>query len=277
MQEPAWLPAARALPFGRKAKFTCTECHTQKTLMVSHDARGFSAYCFRASCGHKEFHPHGMLSLAQLRQRQLDTQSLLEEKSVSIPKDALTELPPAARLWTLRSGVNSAMTESYGILYSVRYGRVILPVYAKDCSLDGLITRSLDGSKPKYISKFKDYSNAAFFSKPELMLRERVQDIDLVLTEDILSAIRVGRLANACAILGTSFGPGLVNRVMDYTGKTRPRIGIWTDPDKAGRHSCSRIRRALQLQGADVFSVMSEKDPKYYSNREIRTYLSNTR
>jgi hypothetical protein len=279
IKEPAWLPAARALPYGTKTKIRCTECNTDKTLMISHGNRGCSAYCFRASCGFNDFRPHGELSLAALRQRQLDTEALLRTTSVSLPTDCTDELSPDARVWLLKGGVNEHLRSTYGIQYSPRLDRVILPV-RKSGSLLGYTARALNGSTPKYIAKFANQSDAVFLSNPATVLTDAQQkesiSLDLVITEDVLSAIRVGRTVPAAAILGTAFTDSHLSRLQSALEGTDRRVGVWTDGDKAGRHSSVRIRRMLQLVGCTVQNIRTERDPKLYSNREIRLCLSNT-
>jgi hypothetical protein len=281
IKEPAWLPAARALPYGTKTKIRCTECGTDKTLMVSHGTKGCSAYCFRASCGFTDFRPHGELSLAQLRQRQLDTEALQRSNVVALPSDCTDDLSAPARVWLLKAGVNEHLRSTYGIQYSPRYDRVILPV-RKDGKLLGYTARALNGASPKYIAKFADPSNAVFLSDPKLMLKDTDAqqkgpiEFDLIVTEDILSAIRVGRTVPSAAILGTAFTDAHMSRLRSALAGTRHRVGVWTDGDAAGRNSSLRIRRMLQLCGCEVRPIRTTRDPKFHSNREIRLCLSST-
>lgn len=274
-KEPAWLAAARALPFGRKRKIVCTECHSSSpTLMIHHGSKGYDCYCFRGSCGFQAFEPHGMLSLAELEKRRSDVQSLILSKEVTPPTDLTSEIPDLARLWLLQAGVNDYLSRAYRISYSPRYRRVIIPLSNSDPS-QGYIARAVDGSKPKYLSKLRDPSSALFLSNSAYKLEGQNElNLDCVITEDALSAIRVGRIVQSAAILGTSFGDGHLRRVFDLVAKPNPRIGVWMDGDKAGEHSRVRIRRALTLCGAEVFAVRTKRDPKRYANREIRLCLT---
>jgi hypothetical protein len=274
-KEPAWLAAARALPFGRKRKIVCTECHSSSpTLMIHHGSKGYDCYCFRGSCGFQAYEPHGLLSLAELEKRRADVSSLIASQDISLPSDVTSALPDTGRLWLLQAGVNDFLTQAYGILYSPRYRRVILPL-TKGCTTEGYIARALDGSTPKYLSKLRDPSSALFLSNSDYKLEGQNDfNLDFVITEDALSAIRVGRIVQSGAILGTSFGDGHLRRVLDLAAKPNPRIGVWMDGDKAGEHSRARIRRMLTLCGAEVFSVRTKRDPKRFANREIRLCLT---
>ena len=93
----------------------------------------------------------------------------------------------------------------------------------------------------------------------------------MVVTVDFLSAVRVGRIARkAVALLGTSANAEQLAAIL----KGVRRIAIWLDPDKAGRTAGHKLSRTLQLQGFSVQSIRTERDPKFYSNAEIRRILN---
>lgn len=269
MSEYPWLSTAKSLPAGRSTKIEC--CASDKSLMVSNEARGYRAYCFR--CGPAGFVAHGDFSIDQLKRRraELDWQ---QNRVVSLPKDFTTDIPPSEAVWLYKAGVSSAIAKHYGFGYSPLMRRVILPIY-KQGVLQGYTARSTINERPKYIEKVVEPSSTVFVSDPSIALPWSDDGLpgtipDVLLCEDILSAVRVGRHVRlSIALLGTSATPQQLP-VSDIRGP----VGIWLDSDKAGTKGAKVIQRSLSLQGYETKLIRSAKDPKYYSNREIRRLLS---
>lgn len=267
--DPVWLATAKTLQAGRRIRIEC--CAQDKSLMVSNEERGYRAYCFR--CGPRGFVAHGDFSIDQLRRRR-DEFALLQEAHVRLPKDFTTTIPTSEAVWLYRAGINSDIAKHYGFGYSASMRRVVLPVYS-DGELVGFTARSTINAKPKYIERTKSPASTIFAADPATALPAtddwpEGSGPDLVITEDILSAVRVGRLVRRCvALMGTSANEHQLASAEDCT-----RIVLWLDPDKAGRRAQSKLHRRLALYGKDVVTLRTDRDPKYYSNREIRRLLS---
>lgn len=273
MSEFAWLSTAKSLPAGRSTKIEC--CASDKSLMVSNEARGYRAYCFR--CGPAGFVAHGDFSIDQLKRRRLEL-DWQQSRTVTLPKDFTTDIPPSEAIWLYKAGVSSAIAKHYGFGYSPFLRRVILPIY-KDGVLQGYTARSTINERPKYIEKVVSPSSTVFVADPSIAL-DATDDWpagsgpDLCITEDILSAVRVGRVVRSCiALLGTS---ATVEQLHQALPSGNGKICIWLDPDKAGKAGARNHVRSLRLQGYEARVIKSDKDPKYYSNREIRRLLSST-
>jgi DNA primase len=268
--DPVWLTTAKTLAAGRRIRIEC--CAQDKSLLVSNEERGFRAYCFR--CGPRGFVAHGDFSIDQLRRRREEL-ALLQEAKVRLPHDFTTEIPPNEAVWLYRAGISTALAQHYGFGFSQFLRRVVLPVYG-DGRLVGFTARSTVGAKPKYIERMRT-PDAVFVADPATALPATDEwpegsGPDLVITEDILSAVRVGRIAKRCvALLGTSTN---ANQLAQLSGATT--IAIWLDPDRAGRVAAHKLERTLALQGYKTKRIRSEQDPKRYSNREIRRLLSST-
>jgi hypothetical protein len=254
-----WLSIAKALPFEGKRKVK--HCGSDRTMLVTHGRVGFSAHCFR--CGPVGFKKHGPLSIAQLLERRKANDEL-QTGGVSLPADFTLEIPAQARLWLQKAGVTAETAAFYGIGYSKRTHRVIIQIWEAGVMV-AVLARAVDGSKPKYIAHMRG-TNEYFTSATE-----PTEAATVVVTEDVLSAIRCGAVYRSVAILGTGASSaavaGLSARLADASGAT---IAVWLDPDRAGRVASRRIVRALRLAGWDAYAVRSERDPKYYSNAEIK-------
>jgi hypothetical protein len=94
----------------------------------------------------------------------------------------------------------------------------------------------------------------------------------LICVEDILSAIKIARLSpEYCAmpILGSSLSEDSIQKL---SGKFNEVI-MWLDRDKA--KDSITISRNLKQRGFNSRSVITELDPKCYSDREIKEKVVN--
>lgn len=280
-----WLKQAKMLRFGQHRKIQC--CASDQSMRIEHTAQGYKGWCFR--CKQLKVEPHGVLSLAELKSRKADIDELFQSKEIKLPLDLTSEMPGYAAAWLLRAGIPLAIAEKYGIRYSPKLDRVVLPVY-RNGALAAYTMRSVS-DKPKYIERQVDDA-VIFVSDPETILEPEQAGMhgqDIVVTEDVLSAIRVGRIVPALALLGTSVGDAKVAGLLAEAKRYKPvnqrhgneedvlRIGVWLDSDKAGRIAARRLARRLTLQGYSVSNIKTEKDPKRYSNREIKEILNDRR
>lgn len=95
-------------------------------------------------------------------------------------------------------------------------------------------------------------------------------DKEIILVEDVVSAIKVGRHINTMPI----FGSNIPLKQLIRLSKRFSDLGIWLDKDKAGE-SLKTARRASQLGFNSTRSIITDLDPKEYSNEEIKKYLGN--
>ena len=170
----------------------------------------------------------------------------------------------------LKGGVGTFLVEHYRIGWSDKMNRVVIPIWNELHELEAVQSRAVyPDQKPKYLNKAGRRNHTAlFWSDDEVMIDEPRGDW-VVLTEDILSTVRVGRLQPAVASLGTSVN----HRAASYIIAAHPSVLIWYDPDPAGLAGAAKARKVFELQGADVRIVRADKDPKMYSNEDIKRII----
>lgn len=263
-----WLEIAKSLPYGTKRKVK--HCAADRSMIVSHGQKGYSAHCFR--CGPVGFEPHGVLTIAQVLERRKATEELATS-GVVMPRDFTLDIPPPARLWLQKAGVTAATAEFYGIGYSAYTNRVIVPVW-EDMQLVAVLARRIDKIGPKYVAKMRS-SNEYFTSATQ-----PTECTTVVVTEDVLSSIRCGATFRSYALLGTGASTATIaglSRRVEASGSVSPAIAVWLDPDKAGQGASKKYVRALRLAGWDAYAVRSDRDPKYYSNADIKEFVQGAR
>ena len=92
-------------------------------------------------------------------------------------------------------------------------------------------------------------------------------DKEIILCEDILSAIKIGRFTQAMPLWGSNIPLKTLVRLC----RLFSRVGIWLDRDKA-TESLKSNRRASQL-GLKSRSIITELDPKEYNDEAIMQFL----
>ena len=91
----------------------------------------------------------------------------------------------------------------------------------------------------------------------------------IVFVEDVISAIKVGRVATAIPMLGARIPTDWLTRCKGYE-----RVIIWGDRDKAV-DNVRQSRRCSELLGVQVESIITDLDPKDYETKDIYNYIYN--
>lgn len=89
------------------------------------------------------------------------------------------------------------------------------------------------------------------------------------LTEDILSAMKIGLVAEGWAVCGTHISDHMIACLLKRGG----RCNVWLDPDAAGRKGAAKYGKQLRAYGLEVRDILSTKDPKLHTLGEIKEYL----
>jgi DNA primase len=257
-----WLHLAQQLDRGRKAMHPHI-CGEGNKLLVEHAENGFKAWCYR--CSMPGFVPHPKPSLgeriAALREQRVADAAVEADPRPPMPANFNPSTWPAsARVWLYKCGLSNVIIKEHGIYWCDRIKRVVLPV------LDGprLVywqARGFDPERPKYLNPQID--------KPIYKSGPYSLPGPLVLTEDILSAIKVGQVATAWSLLGTAM-PDAVAAEIANLGVS---VAVWLDPDAAGRKGRLRVTQQLRALGVDARIIRAEQDPKYYSVDQIREFI----
>lgn len=171
----------------------------------------------------------------------------------------INQWPAEARHWIGRAGLTQAEVEQFNIGYYEPDQRVMLPIYNKG-ELVGYQMRRIfaHDNRPKYDTRKK--------VKPLLFYNEQHDDSNrLVIVEDILSAIKVGRQYNTCALLGTNLD---LSSVAYIAGKY-DNVDVWLDNDnRQVKLNQVKLKRKL---GAfcNVRVIKTDIDPKLLTDAEI--------
>lgn len=265
LRKESWLHLAKNLNPNTRRYYDHVDCGAGRTLVVSADENGWSAHCFR--CNADGFEPYGTRNLSELQNVHyglLQRKDIAFEKgSCKLPADFTKEIPDYAAIWLYKAGIFKSTAEAYGFGWSDSIKRVVLPLY-ENGRLVYMQARSIDGRKPKYLN------NSACSKSGILFKGNSLQGSTVVITEDILSAVRVSSLSIASvSTLGTQVSTEHANWIAQRYSKAV----FWYDGDEAGRKGAENGTRLLSLLGVVVKAIRTTQDPKTYSNREILNIL----
>lgn len=257
--EAEWLKIAKKLPLAQKTRVNC-ECGSGKTKVINHNQQGYSYFCFR--CDDKDFVGKGKQTLEELAElKRLNEEAANTVYKIELPPDFTKDIPLIGRLWLYQAGVTESLWKQYGFGWSEKMQRVVMPVYKGD-KLVWFQARAVHaGQKPKYINPTGDRSNLIYWTG------DTTDKSEIVVVEDILSAIRVGNTKTACSLLGTKITTRQAGLLGDYA-----RVTTWLDNDEAGIKGAYTVRRLVGMV-TEVRNIRTDSDPKTYTNSEISEIL----
>lgn len=207
------------------------------------------SYCF--SCGYRE---NGD-KLFKLRKRK-ETRGTLP----SLPSDVTDDLPLKCLDWL--NSYNLTTDEISKFLWTEKYERLIYPVFDLSGNLVMTSGRKFPSDSEKH-SKYRSEGEVLkvyhFIGKPSA---------GIILTEDVVSAIKVGRQYYAMPIWGAQIPLERIRTLATMFSE----LWIWLDPDKA-KYSL-KVRAEAAPYFDLVRSIITTKDPKCYSDEEIKEILN---
>ena len=216
----------------------CPNCKSRDNLARYEDGH---AHCF--GCGYRE---------------EAEFRAIVKRLTMCkpLPEDTTHVLPQKALQWLGKYDIMK--DESKTFLWSSEREYLIFPFYDQEGRLEAWQGRSFSGTGRRY------FTTGAVSDIMILYGTGR----NVILTEDVLSAIKVGRVAVGLPLFGSNIPPRLLLRLA-----TRFKdLGIWLDRDKA-KESHHGAVRASQMGFDRVRTIITDLDPKEYTTDEIRSHF----
>ena len=258
----SWLPIAKELALGQRLR-TDHDCGPGRTLTVSHDERGLHAFCFR--CNESGWSPPAPVPLGVRLERIRKAQEADNKaaQGVGLPSPqirAWRDWPEACRLWLLKAGLASHDLPKLGAYYHPPSDRVVLPVLGPSGRVLFWQARAVDSRQPKYLAPPVDKRGITpMYGKADAV----------TLTEDLLSAYKVGTVAEGWSLLGTA----LSKRTLGLLVARGCKVNVWLDPDSAGQKAATKVLATLRGAGLEARNIISKVDPKLVHRAEIKDLL----
>jgi len=248
------------LQIGGSAKVPHNGCSSSPAMKITNDVDGLKFFCFKC----REYCFESSFNSPRERLRRQEAFEAYEQAractSYELPPDCSQSIPEAGLAWLGSGGWTGAFIRHYKIQWSQKLQRVIIPI-VPDGNYMGYIGRAIESWQwPKYLEKTKE--GAYWKSGPQ-----DCRQLSTVVTEDILSAGKCGKIYPSYALLGTSLGTPLLNELTKYS-----RVYLWLDPDKGGVNGVKTMINRLRFF-TEVIVLKSRDDPKRLPDDEIRRLL----
>lgn len=269
--DPAsWVPHLPSIPIGGKRRYP-HDCGEGRPLVVFRGELESSAYCHR--CGEVAYHQE-QLSIADRLRLQAETRAAENSAraSLELPEDHKRdpgEWPANLRNWFYKMGMGPAHLSAMGLYYNSDMDRVVLPILDEQRQVVYWTARHATRT-PKWIGP--DVPKNGLVAKYGVGKGDAV-----VLTEDPMSAYKVGLVTEAWCLFGTKLKDSVLLALLHEPR----RVITWLDDDTGrrngsnpGQDAAQKMRARLKSMGKKVQNITSEKDPKGHTVAYIRSKLS---
>jgi hypothetical protein len=227
----------------------CPKCGSKDNLGVWMDGH---KYCF--GCRYYEASPESIENL----KRKITMENNNKNANDSIDSSCFSStIPREPLLWLRKYGLSDTELLHYGILWNTATQSIVFPV-RRDGEIVFTNERYFGNNPhhPRYISH-GNKRNALF------CINNKSTPKTIIVVEDYVSAIKVGRFATALPLLGCQIAEGSLKWLSERCNKLR----VWLDRDKASESLREAAKASQYIR--DCRSIITELDPKEYSNNYI--------
>lgn len=231
----------------------CPSCGSRDNLGRYSDG---SAFCF--GCHYTERSSHSPFVGERDGKTETDT------AGARFPDDASRTLDKRASTWLQSFGITGEEAIRAGLKWSPSWEQLCIPFYDRDGNLCCIQAKNFNH---KRASKAKYYNVG---DKSESFTTYGNHGHTLVLVEDALSAIKIGRKRDAMPLLGTSISRSKLAALR----ASYKELVVWLDADKW--REARAIADAASLLGFKATTRYTEHDPKTYTDEQIQEILNDT-
>lgn len=260
----SWRAQTANLEPGRSRRVN-HDCGEGRTLTITREGNDYRAYCFR--CGEPGFIDGPEETMSQKLARLVDqraAEARIEGAELPAPMvRSVADWPDEAKLWFFKAGLSTHDIGKLGAYYHPPTRRVVLPLYQGEHAVFWQ-ARALHGQQPKYMAANVDKSR---------VLPRYGSASSITLTEDILSAYKVGSVGEGWCLMGTSLNAHTLSELM----RRRCPVNVWLDNDigpahtyNKGQIAAAKAGQQLRAMGCKVRNIVSPLDPKLMSRDSIR-------
>lgn len=221
----------------------CPNCGSKDNLGVWDDGH---KWCF--GC---KYYEHGKIDVRKIH---TDVPNIAANPR-TFPEDAEHYIPKEPMEWLLSCGITHTEQRQYNIQWSEKHKLLCWKLDGK-CWQGRCFDKN---AKTKYISAGPIHEEAFILN---------ATGNQLVLVEDYMSALRVSPYSACMPLFGCTIKPELLNGLL----KQFKVILVWLDADKLDNGR--KIASDASLLGFEAGVIYTEKDPKAYTNDEIKEIVN---
>lgn len=250
-----------------EVRSNCPHCgDTRERLYTKAVRDGSVQYCHNCQYrgfirGDKQASPKSVLERAEILFKTYKTgETIGYAKHIQLPHDFTLDLPDKALAWLYKYQITDEEIRQFRFGWSQRLKRLILPVYRDDQLVyyQGRTFDPITKINPKYLNIRQSGAKNVYF----LCSSSNIHNNSIVMVEDILSAIKVGRQFNSIALLGSYLPDSMLPVFKKYN-----KVFIWLDADKY--KESIKMMQKLGARGTPTRVISTPKDPKENSDEYI--------
>ena len=234
---------------GKKA---CPKCGSKDNVHRYPDGH---EYCF-GGCGYYKAAPLTKEAICALLKNE-ENKVLDKQEILSFASDATNILLNPGLTWLKKYGILDSEIEEQDILWSASQEQLIFPIFDADKQMIAWQARNFISDLSKY------HTVGKMDSILHILGLTKHQKTDIIIVEDIVSAIKVSRYFRSVPLFGSGCSRNKLSRIRRYTDNIR----FWLDRDKFGE--AMKLSRMAAQMGFKTSVIYTEKDPKEYFNQEI--------
>jgi len=171
------------------------------------------------------------------------------------------KLPPYAIKWLKKYGLTDEEISENKFSWDGTSNRLVYPIKNTN-SVTGYEKREITGGTPKTICQGKKVDSF------HIIQPNKEEFKGVVAVEDIISAIKVGRVAKALCLFGSQVFLSQYNEISRITNL----FILWLDLDKFNQ--AVKIAQKAKSFGIETKIIKTDLDPKMYSTEEIRRTIN---
>jgi ribosomal protein S27AE len=239
-----------------KKRFKCNKCGGRASLAKYDDGM----YCFR--CGYDTRRENKQNKVARVYK------SVIEEYEFEV-----YDLPVEYNTYLASFGIYPDNLYYNNLKYTNMYGgRLLITVPGIDnqpvlCLFKDIYYNN-SSTLPKVINR--GHRPCVFFTRTGFKYRFISTKSNLVIVEDPFSAIRLSQVCTTLCLFGTALSAENFRNLIKFDFNAI----IWLDDDSAGHSGAEKLTKRLSPY-VNVKTIFTEKDPKFYSDCEIREFYYN--
>lgn len=192
----------------------------------------------------------------------------VREHRVYLPEDCDVIYPTRAIEWVGQYEITKRDLLNHNTLWSESTQRLVFPVFG-DTGLLAYQGRYFGPPSPEGTRPYPKWHGQGNLKETYNVMGQDQNRI--ILTEDVVSAIKLSKITMAMPLYGCKIGidrfKGIKARI-----KAGTEVWWWLDPDKRSE-SIVETRRGM-LCGLTVHTIFSPKDPKEHSFEELKEILA---
>lgn len=212
-------------------------------------------FCY--ACGYRTIPG---LSVGYMKSRIKNQQKDGSGRTIDLPSDFDNCIADKGLTWLRKYEITDEEIETHGMGWSASNDSLVFPIFDFYRNLLMVQERKFSDPKRKYYTS----------GKPEKVFHILDGPIKkpIVLTEDLISAIKVSRVISAMPLWGAQISKDRLTTLARET----TQLFIWLDRDKADYAVKAKVRASGLFNSVTV--IITPKDPKEYSTEEISDIIN---